>query len=568
MSGSTLLNTRTIEYQELIGNGKRYRVPPYQRDYSWSQEQWEDLWDDILELRSNGNDVHYMGALVVQEKTNREFWIIDGQQRLVTLSLLILAVIDLLNSMGDEEIESEKNRERSLTLRNRFIGEKDLDSFVESSRFRLNSTDDEFYQDYLVQLDNPLNLRKFPKSNRLLMDCFRYFRKKLKESSKLHKNGGSIVSLITETVSHHLSFILITVDDELDAYTVFETLNARGLELTTTDLLKNYLFSRVSGSDLEFLQRRWRVLVETVGQARFPEFLRYHLLCRYPKIRRRRIFKLIRSDVSTNDDVYALIKELDGRAEVFAAILDWNNQIWLDIPDAKPYVRELNLFQIKQPMPVLFAAWEHFNEADFVRVLKLICAVSFRYSVVSQLNNNALEPIYHRAAWAIMEGEARTPAAVFERIRPVYVLDQKMQQDFSRLELDTQGSHKKRAKYVLARLEADLSGRACDPDTDPGTIEHILPENPAKIWEEIYPLGRWEDDVYRLGNLTLLEAKANRTIGNNSYTDKLEAYAKSEYKLTGRIPEIAPEEWTPALVDKRQEWLAERAVKLWRSDFA
>ena len=68
------------------------------------------------------------------------------------------------------------------------------------------------------------------------------------------------------------------------------------------------------------------------------EFLRYHLRCPYREIRSQRIFELIRSQVNTNEDVRALIGRLDGRAEVFAAILDWNHRIWLDIPDAKSYV--------------------------------------------------------------------------------------------------------------------------------------------------------------------------------------------------------------------------------------
>ena len=87
------MNTRTINYQELIGNGKTYRVPPYQRDYSWSEEQWEDLWNDIYELRVSPDDRHYMGALVVEGKSDRELLIIDGQQRMATLSILALAVI-------------------------------------------------------------------------------------------------------------------------------------------------------------------------------------------------------------------------------------------------------------------------------------------------------------------------------------------------------------------------------------------------------------------------------------------------------------------------------------------
>ena len=69
MAKANILNTRTINYLELIGNGKSYRVPPYQRDYSWSEEEWEDLWNDIVELQPDPEAVHYMGALVVEGRT-------------------------------------------------------------------------------------------------------------------------------------------------------------------------------------------------------------------------------------------------------------------------------------------------------------------------------------------------------------------------------------------------------------------------------------------------------------------------------------------------------------------
>lgn len=162
MAKANILNTRTINYMELIGNGKLYRVPPYQRDYSWSQEQWEDLWNDIVELRPRSEDRHYMGALVVEGRSDREFLVIDGQQRLATLSLFALAVIDRLQAMADQGIEADANRERGRELRNRFIGEKDPASLTESTRLYLNETDNPFYQDYLVQLRQPLNPRGYP----------------------------------------------------------------------------------------------------------------------------------------------------------------------------------------------------------------------------------------------------------------------------------------------------------------------------------------------------------------------------------------------------------------------
>ena len=338
--------------------------------------------------------------------------------------------------------------------------------------------------------------------------------------------------------------------------------------MTTTDLLKNHLFSRVRvGSDLKSLQRRWQSLLGTVGQTHFPKFLRYHMLCEHSKIRSQRLFKLVRERTQTAQEVFSLLDELENRGELFAAVLDPNHGYWLDLPEARPYVGELHLFGIRQPMPLLFTTWETFSRQDFVRVLKLISAVSFRYSVVSGLNPNALEIVYHRAAKAVAEGEAATPAAVFARLEPIYVDDEKMQQDFALLEIDAK-RRRKLAKYILTRLEGDASGRRCDPDTDPGSIEHVLPENPADVWDETYPRQQWENGVYRLGNLTLLEAAANREIANELYPDKLDAYARSTYEITRQIPKMAPEQWTPELVDARQRQLAKRAAQAWRADFA
>jgi hypothetical protein len=299
-----------------------------------------------------------MGALVVEAKTDREFQIIDGQQRLATLSILALAVIDKLGKIAATGTDPEANRERASSLRTRFIGEKDPASLVESSKLFLNETDNAFYQDYLVQLRAPLNPRRLPKSNRLLWECFRYFSARLNEVSAFESEGATLAALLSETIARQLLFILITVEDELNAYTVFETLNARGLELSATDLLKNYLFSRLRVSaDLEALQRRWRSLITTVTQERFPEFLRYHLLCEQPKIRSERLFKLVRDRVNTPQDVFALMLALEGSGELFSALSDPNHGYWIENPGCRPYIRELNLFRVRQMTPLLFAGW-------------------------------------------------------------------------------------------------------------------------------------------------------------------------------------------------------------------
>ena len=570
MSRANVLDTRTTNYLDLIGNGKAYRVPPYQRDYAWTQQEWEDLWNDVVELRGEPAGRHYMGALVVQAHGDREFLVIDGQQRLATISLLALAVIGKLRRMADQGADEDRNRERATELRNRFIGEKDPASLVESSRLRLNETDDPFYQDYLVQIREPLSPRGLPRSNALLWDCFRYFSKQIDELEVDAGNAGEeTAKLLSETVARRLLFILITVDDELNAYTLFETLNARGLELTTTDLLKNFFFSKVRArTDVDALKRRWRALIATVAQERFPDFLRYHLLCEQPKIRRQRLFKLVRDRVRTAGQTFEFVTALENRAELFAALRDVNHGCWIDRPAAGPFVRELNLFGARQMTPVFFAAWGAFSDDDFVRLLKLASVIAFRYSVVSGLNSNPLERVCHLAAKAVLDGQATRPGAVFRHLRPIYVDDDRFESDFARWTVGTRGRRGKIARYVLARLETDAGERAVDPETDPATVEHVLPENPAGEWAGVFPPERREAAVDRLGNLTLLERTWNRNVGSAAYPAKRDAYESSAYAITREIAGLAPEEWSPALLEERQRRLAARAVRLWRADFA
>ncbi len=566
MPKTNLLNTRTTNFVELIGNGKVYRVPPYQRDYSWKEEHWEDLWNDVVAMIHDKDDIHYMGALVVEGKSDREFLVIDGQQRIATLSILALAVIRQLTVLKEGGVDTDDNAKRIEALRARFVGETDPASLIYSSKLFLNASNNDFYQDYLVQLREPLTPKRLPISNRLLWEAYTYFGRKISESEDIANTGQALATLLNETVARQLLFILIVVEDELNAYTVFETLNARGLELSATDLLKNYLFSRVAGAQhLEALQRRWQQIILTVGQEKFPEFLRYYLMCSHRQVRRQRLFKMMRDTVKTDVQVFALIEELARYAELFAALSDQHHQYWQGNRDQKQHVRDLALFRVRQIYPVLFAAYYKFDQYDFTRLLKLAVAVSFRYSIVCGLNTNELEPVYHAAAKGIMDGALCSVKQVFETLRPVYITDIKFKQDFALAKLETSGQGKKLVKYVLCRLEEKLSGRECNFETDPATVEHILPENPPSLWDEAFPGDMLMQYVYRLGNLTLLEFKQNKSAGTRCFVEKKAIYRSSGYRMAQTID---VDEWLPATIEQRQSLMADLAAQIWRADFS
>lgn len=565
MARINLLDTRTTSFGDLIGNGKIYRVPPFQRDYSWDEENWEDLWQDILVLHTNPDSSHYMGALVLQgsSASDKEFTIIDGQQRLATLSILAIAVIEKIQNLVEREEQKEANQERQEILRRTYLSDRDPRSLRYSSKIILNENNNDFYQSNLINLRRPLNIRSLSKSNQLLWQAFQYFSNHLEELEDVIRSGEELAEFLTETIAQRLLFIQIKVEDELNAYTVFETLNARGIELSSTDLLKNYLFSLFQGpDDLQEAQRQWRRIINTVQMEKFPEFLRYYLSLKQSRVRRERLFKIVRESVKNGQQAFELLDQLENYSSLFIALSNSNDEFWRDAPENQPYIRELELFQVKQAYPTLFTAYERFSPENFTRLLKLVCVLSFRYTVVSSLNPNELETLYNKVAISITNGEIINPRQVFDNLRSAYVSDEKFLQDFSLLSISTKGQKKKLARYILWKLETDASH--IEVNEDSFSIEHILPESPNSEWRQNFTDTQIEEMVYRIGNLTPLEPHLNRQVGNELYPIKRRVYQQSVYKLTQNI---LAEEWTPNTLTTRQRHLAQRATHIWRSDF-
>lgn len=567
MARINLLDTRTTSFGDLIGNGKLYKVPDFQRDYSWKEENWEDLWQDILFLTESDSS-HYMGAIVLQnsETSDKDFTIIDGQQRLATLSIIAIAVISKIQNLIDRDVEKEANADRIAILRRNYLGDKDPRSLRYSSKLRLNENNDDFYQSYLINLKSPFNPRSLNKSDRLLWQAFEYYSDCIEKLTEIIVSGEKLAEFLADTVAQRLLFIQINVEDELNAYTVFETLNARGIELSSTDLLKNYLFSLFkTTSDLKDAQRQWKRIISTVQMEKFPEFLRYYLSLSKTRVRRGKLFKLTRNSVKTDREAFELLDRLEGYSSLFIALGNSNDEFWRDLPDNKPFVRELEVFKVKQAYPALLAAYKSFYSSDFTRLLKLVCVFSFRYTIVSSLNPNELEKIYNQVAIRICNGEIKSPRQVFENLKSVYVPDKKFIQDFSYLSISTKGRKKKLARYILWKLELDADTSSKPLDEDGFSIEHILPESPSDSWQDNFSDDEIEEMVYRIGNLTPLEPKLNRQISNEVYSIKREEYQKSDYALTRNI---LAENWTSNAIANRQERLSRRAAYIWKSDFA
>jgi uncharacterized protein with ParB-like and HNH nuclease domain len=262
-------STSNQTLRQILGNGLMYVIPRFQRDYSWDADHWDDLWQDIQgTMDPTGEPAHYMGYLVLQSGDAKRFEVIDGQQRLTTLSVLALAVIAGLNDLVAAGVEAEDNRRRAEQLRNTFIGYLDPVTLVASSKLTLNRNNDGYYQDYIVPLQR-LPQRNLRSSQALLRRAFEWFRTRVRERHGTSRDGRDLARFI-DALADKLFFTVITVTDELNAFKVFETLNARGVRLSPADLLKHYLFSVVSREtrhteDIDALERRWDDMAQRLG---------------------------------------------------------------------------------------------------------------------------------------------------------------------------------------------------------------------------------------------------------------------------------------------------------------
>ncbi|MEL6260098.1 MAG: DUF262 domain-containing protein [Cyanobacteria bacterium J06626_6] len=572
MATHRLLDTRTTSFGELLGNGRRYQVPTFQRDYAWTEENWEELWQDIL-TSYEMEEPHFMGAIVTQiphktaisfRKGNR-ILIVDGQQRLTTLSILVIAVIYQLQVLINEECEPEANRERQEILRRTYLGDRDPGSLRYSSKLALNENDDGFYQNNLVNLRVNQDVYGVTTSERKLWQSFQYFSRQLAVHPVFSRDGSLLATLLTDTVAKQLVFIQISIEDGSNAYVLFETLNSRGVELGIADLLKNYIFSLLKGPvDHAAGRYDWQKIVRTVGMTKFSDFLKCYLSMRTHNVRQARLFKATRESIQDAAQALDLLSSLSQYSELYVALSDENDDFWLRYNHGKltrEYVRQLGIFKAFQTYPVLMAAFSRFDENKFEKLLKVLTVLAFRYLVVGGLTPHDLEKNCNLLAIDISEGRVKSPRAAYERLASVYVQDEKFQQDFSVLILENQ-RQKKLVKYILRQLERYESGR--DIPEESFSVEHILPQNPNEAWQQTFSKTNLSRSIYRLGNLTPLEANLNSALGRADFSRKRVVFAKSVYAMTR---ELQYDEWTANAITFRQEEMAKQAVKIWRIDY-
>ena len=303
---------------------------------------------------------------------------------------MILASLAYLEDLVQANLDADKNRRRKEQLQNSYIGYVDPVSLVPRSKLELNRHNNRFYQTYLVPLE-PLPRRGLNASEHLLRKAFEWFKSRFKTRVGTQLNSGEKLAALIDSLVDKLFFTVITVTDELNAFKVFETLNARGVRLSATDLLKNYLFSLISTSqthetELKALEDFWERIVGLLSSESFPEFLRVFWNSRHKLVRKSDLFKTIRRRITTREQAFKLVRELDLSADIYAALQDSQDERWEK--NEKEALRQLKMFSVRQPLAMLMTCYHRFFDAERQSFSKILRGISVSSATCQPMSRN------------------------------------------------------------------------------------------------------------------------------------------------------------------------------------
>lgn len=534
-------------------------IPDYQRSYSWTDDEVSELWHDLQRELGRESKEYFLGSVVTTSTSAPRQQIIDGQQRMATVTLLYSAMRDIFNGRSDE---------RATDVEREFLGKKNMSTRKLEPLLTLNAEDNDVFQRVLARDVEGARRVAAQDSHRRILAAYDLLHEKqlaLIEGLPAENWQKPLVDL-HEFVRNCAKVIEVNVSNENRAFVIFETLNDRGLNLSTADLLKGHIFG-ISESRLEEAKNSWaRAMAPFAGQrdgADTDTFLRHYWASSRGVARVKALFSEIRREVVTPELAVDLARDLSQSAPLWVNMFDRDSDYWKSATDdVKDSLETLAQLKVEQCRPLLLAAMRSFSRAEVEVLLGLIVAWSIRWFVVGGGSAGVTERLYAESARDVSSGKLTSSQEIAGRFIDRVPSDRLFEEAFA-LNTVRRGWL---ARYYLARLEREASAVA-QPELVVNTnkaelnLEHVLARNARREDWPAFTDDEFSDKKLVIGNQVLLRQSENESLGNGSFESKRAVLAGSSLLLTAEVGACA--DWTPTEIDSRGKRLAKLAVGVW-----
>lgn len=523
-------------------------IPKYQRPFSWNKDNAEKFYEDIFkeELIKSKND-YFLGSILLNKIDNETIEVVDGQQRITTISLFFLALFLLFKDKNPENIEASE-----------------FYKFIKKGSFNqkkniliLSRSNNDFYVKLtsLTSIDeiNNIDVSSESKSNKEILEILKFF------IEQINKNKNDDVNLENkrlENIYSHLCnrvfFIAIITQGYKQASKLFEVLNNRGTDLTEADLIRNYLLSRAEKEGFGDGVANWEEFEKNIGLDNLEQFLRYSSLL-----------------ISQKDSTYERITEFtdNGSSKTTLDFLKELSYFYLQILSPGTYseveenenlLEDLNILNATQVRSVLLAAYEKYETKDIIELIKYLVQFTFRYATICGFNPNKLENKYSELAFNIYKNAKPLNEVILElkKLNP-------SEEQFKLSFLNKEFKNNKIPRYILEKIEDKISSGEKGVRLDFVQLEHIMPKKIDK-WEKYDPQylqNTYDTYINNIGNMVLLSKTINASIKNSLFNDKKNKYEGSEVNMVSEIK--AKDKWTKDEIEWNSNRYYEIAKQVW-----
>lgn len=539
------MNASETKFQPIIEGTKQYIVPLFQRAYSWEKKNWSVLWDDLMWLCENNEPKsHFIGSIVTMPTVTvpegiSKFLLIDGQQRLTTLFILLSTIRDKATQDGLEQLAQEVQQTMMV---NPF--KTGLD------HYKLLPT-----QSDRIQFEALVLKRDLDESSRII-ECYKLFERKLKATSV-------DLNLLTSVITNRLSVVSIVLDFDDNPHLVFESLNAKGLPLTQSDLIRNYFFMRIHVNEQdEIYEQFWKPMQNTLGD-NLTEYIRHFLMRNGTFVKQSDVYYTLKDRIGQTDAI-DFLKEIHRFSNYYKKILYPANEADKNLRD---HLERIKRFEVTTAYPFLLNCYNEFAQerlsADgFKKIFEYLENYLIR-RFVCNYPSNQLNKIFPAL---FDQAQLTSPSDLVEGVRLTlqqrdYPKDLEFRSRLIESKLYGAGDRRVKTKLMLESLESSFEHKE-QTVLDTLTIEHIMPQTITDWWQN--ELGEdWQAAheflLHTLGNLTL--TGYNSELSNADFPRKKNLLDESHLELNKYFNNLT--EWNQFAIERRSNNLADKALEIW-----
>lgn len=565
-----LLSTQSLSRERIV-------IPTFQRGYMWKKKHVEAFWTDVEKQREAskvmGADAHFFGPIVTQIEAQKGIvWLLDGQQRLATTTILFSVIRDTAREIGSKT-GTQAGGDFAANLQLQFIRSEEGEYSLE-----MGETDLSYFRD-TIQQDPPAKTKPKHLTHRNIRTAQDVLRQKVTAAigGEITTQMDSIAAMkvlkeIKQTLISDLIMARIPVNSRESAFKIFATLNDRGLRLSPPDLLLSYLMETAPDTDRKEIRSIWTQMIQKMGTHDIHDFLRAMWVSKYGDLKQDDLFTALKKHIEKQQlSSLDFVKLCGGECDDYMALVAADEKELS--PDALPYIRALTReLGFRPAIPLLLSAYSVLQPGDFVNIAKYLLVFITRYSILANKDSAGLEDLLFDLARTVRTdvkdendkiGSKQAADGVKATLKHNAPDDSAVKDAIAK---DTTVLEPSEAKYVLKRLAnymQDPEKQVMVADTN---IEHIYPQNPAENeWGGKTNQEKLEPLTWHIGNLTVFGRRANKKVENFEYPIKKPKYAASQVVMTNEIASKY-DKWEEPEIMNRAADLAKKVVQVWNFD--